>query len=364
MNTPPHNAQRTIAVLGSTGSIGTQTLDVAERLGIRVAALTANRNTALLEAQTRRFRPALAAVAEEGAARDFKVRVADMDVRVVSGADGVLEAAAVPCGTVVNALVGRAGLAPTLRAVSLGRTLALANKESLVCAGERVMSLARETGARILPVDSEHSAIFQCLEGAAGNPVRRILLTASGGPFRGMSREQTRAVTPADALRHPNWSMGAKVTVDSATLMNKGLEYIEAMRLFDLAPEQIRVLVHPQSVVHSAVEFADGAVLAQLGSPDMRLPIQYALTYPARLECPAPRLDLAAIGALTFEEPDVRAFPCLALAMDAAARGDAVCAALCDANESAVARFLRGEIGFLEIYDAVYAAVSANLAKE
>jgi 1-deoxy-D-xylulose-5-phosphate reductoisomerase len=237
--------------------------------------------------------------------------------------------------------------------VRQGRKIALANKESLVCAGIQVMREAKERGAQIIPVDSEHSAIFQCLQSANGNKIKRIILTASGGPFFGKSRAELANMTAADALKHPNWSMGAKITVDSATMMNKGLEFIEAMRLFDVKPEQIRVLVHRQSIVHSAVEFEDGAVIAQLGSPDMRLPIQYALTYPARLPCPAPELDLARIGTLTFDNPDLEAFPCLALAIDTAPRGDEACAKLNDANEAAVARFLRGEIGFLDIYDSV-----------
>ncbi|MDR0862272.1 MAG: 1-deoxy-D-xylulose-5-phosphate reductoisomerase [Oscillospiraceae bacterium] len=338
-----------IALLGSTGSIGTQTLDVCDKLQIPVATLSARRNVALAEEQARRFNVRLVAMRDEAAARDLKSRLADTDTRVVSGESGVLEAAQYDCGTVVNAIVGEAGLAATLAVVELGRTLALANKESLVCAGERVMNLARERGATILPVDSEHSAIFQCLQGANGNKIKRIILTASGGAFRGFTREQMQNVTPEDALRHPNWSMGAKVTIDSATMMNKGLELIEAMHLFGVRAEHVKILVHRQSVVHSAVEFADGAVIAQLGTPDMRLPIQYALTYPARLPCPAPELDLAKLGSLTFEEPDLEAFPCLRLAIETAPRGDRFCAVLNRANETAVERFLRREIAFSDI---------------
>ncbi|MDR0915583.1 MAG: 1-deoxy-D-xylulose-5-phosphate reductoisomerase [Oscillospiraceae bacterium] len=347
-----------VALLGSTGSIGTQTLDVARTHGVAVRALAANSDIATLEAQIREFRPALCAVADEDAARDLRVRVADTATRVLSGSDGVLDAARIDCGAVVNAIVGRAGLAPTIAAIEVGNTLALANKESLVCAGVRVMALAREKRVRILPVDSEHSAIFQCLQGAAGNKVRRVILTASGGPFRGMTRDALRTVTREDALRHPSWSMGAKITVDSATMMNKGLEFIEAMRLFDLEPQQISVVVHPQSVVHSAVEFEDGAVIAQLGTPDMRLPIQYALSYPERLPSPAPTLELAQYGALTFEEPDLDAFPALALAMRCAPLGDEVCGALNDANETAVAQFLSGEIAFYEIFERVNGAIA------
>ncbi|MDR0905535.1 MAG: 1-deoxy-D-xylulose-5-phosphate reductoisomerase [Oscillospiraceae bacterium] len=319
-----------VIILGSTGSIGTQTLDVCETLGIRVAAISGYRNRELLDAQAAKFRPEVVTT-------------------------NPIEALSVEADIVVNAIVGAAGLDATLTAVRQGRRLALANKESLVCAGSLVMSEAKKYGAEIIPVDSEHSAIFQCLRGADGNKVKRIILTASGGAFYGKSREELKNVTVADALKHPNWSMGAKVTVDSATMMNKGLELIEAMHLFGLPPEKIKVLVHRQSVVHSAVEFEDGAVIAQLGSPDMRLPIQYALTYPERLECPAPTLDLAQIGSLTFDEPDLDAFPCLALATETAGRGDAACRAMNDANETAVEKFLAGELAFTGIYEFVRA---------
>jgi 1-deoxy-D-xylulose-5-phosphate reductoisomerase len=319
---------QSVAVLGSTGSIGTQTLEVCEKLGIRVAAISGYRNRELLDAQAAKFKPEIVTTEP-------------------------LEALRVDADIIVNAIVGEAGLEATLAAVRQGRRLALANKESLVCAGGLVMSEAKKYGAEIIPVDSEHSAIFQCLRGADGNRVKRIILTASGGAFYGKSRKELENVTAADALKHPNWTMGAKVTVDSATMMNKGLELIEAMHLFGLPPERIKILVHRQSIVHSAVEFEDGAVIAQLGSPDMRLPIQYALTYPERLECPAPALDLAKIGSLTFEEPDLEAFPCLALATETAARGDAACRAMNGANERAVEKFLAGELAFNDIYEFV-----------
>ncbi|MDR1064758.1 MAG: 1-deoxy-D-xylulose-5-phosphate reductoisomerase [Oscillospiraceae bacterium] len=351
-----------IVLLGSTGSIGTQTLDVCRALGLRVSAFAAGGNIDLLERQATEFHPELVAVCDENAARALETRLRGSGVRVLSGEAGVLEAARLDCGTLVNAVSGSAGLSPTLEAARLGRRIALANKESLVIAGERVMALARETGAEIIPVDSEHSAIFQCLQGAGGNKIKKLILTASGGPFYGETREETlrkmRNATPETALAHPNWSMGAKISVDSATMMNKGLELIEAMRLFDLRADEIEVLIHRQSIVHSAVEFEDGAVIAQLGTPDMRLPIQYALTYPRRLPGAAPTLDLAAVGALTFEKPDMDAFPCLALAYETAGRGDHACRALCEADERAVSMFLAGEIGFLDIGEYVKAALT------
>ncbi|MDR3277479.1 MAG: 1-deoxy-D-xylulose-5-phosphate reductoisomerase [Oscillospiraceae bacterium] len=338
-----------ISVLGSTGSIGTQTLEVAAQLKLPVAALAANRNIELLERQARRFSPKLIAVYDEDAARDLKIRLRDTNIRVASGESGLIAAAEAEAATVVTAVSGNIGLAPTLAAIGAGRRVALANKETLVCAGELVMRAAREKGAELIPVDSEHSAIFQCLQGQ--KEVKKLILTASGGPFRGKSPEELQNVTVEMTLKHPNWSMGKKVTVDSATMMNKGLELIEAMHLFSLPPERISVLVHPQSIVHSLVEFADNAVLAQLGTPDMRLPIQYALTYPARFPSLAMPLDLAAVGALTFEEPDTRAFPCLALAAEAAERGGTAGAILSAANEAAVALFLEGKIGFCRIYE-------------
>ena len=351
-----------LSVLGSTGSIGTQTLEIvrAHREELSVYALCARASVELLERQAREFSPKLAVLLDEDAARELKTRLADTNVEVASGREGVLRAAAEgDSQTVVTALVGTAGLLPTLEAIRAGKRIALANKETLVCAGELVTATAREYGAEIVPVDSEHSAIFQSLLAGKRSELRRILLTASGGPFRGWSREKMRAVTPQMALAHPNWSMGPKVTVDSATMMNKGLELIEAMHLFSVSPEQIRILVHPQSIVHSAVEFEDGSVIAQMGAPDMRIPIQYALTYPNRAESPARKLDLTGIGTLTFEEPDTDAFPCLKLARDAASAGGVACAVLNAANEEAVRLFLDGEIRFYDIPDFVSAAMES-----
>ena len=346
-----------LSLLGATGSIGRQTLDVAENLGLGVCALAAGKRVRELEEAARRFRPRLAVLYDEAAAAELRIRLADTETKVLSGMGGPLEAASMEeADTVLAAMSGAVGLRPALRALEAGKKLALANKETLVCAGNLVTALAKEKGLPLLPVDSEHSAIFQCLQG--GGEVRRILLTASGGPFRTLSGEALKAVTKEDALKHPNWAMGPKITVDSATLMNKGLEFIEAMWLFDLPPEKIKVLVHPQSVVHSAVEFVDGAVIAQLGTPDMRLPIQLALTWPERKPCPAPALDLTKTAPLTFEEPDLRRFPCLALAMACAGhRGTADCAVMNAANEEAVGAFLRGQIGFTQIYDLVAAVL-------
>ena len=346
-----------LSLLGATGSIGRQTLDVAEHLGLGVCALAAGKRVRELEEAARRFRPRLAVLYDEAAAAELKIRLADTETKVLSGMGGLLEAASMEeADTVLAAMSGAVGLYPALRALEAGKKLALANKETLVCAGNLVTALAKEKGLPLLPVDSEHSAIFQCLQG--GGEVRRILLTASGGPFRTLSGEALKTVTKEDALKHPNWAMGPKITVDSATLMNKGLEFIEAMWLFDLPPEKIKVLVHPQSVVHSAVEFVDGAVIAQLGTPDMRLPIQLALTWPERKPCPAPALDLTKTAPLTFEEPDLRRFPCLALAMACAGhRGTADCAVMNAANEEAVGAFLRGQIGFTQIYDLVAAVL-------
>ncbi len=349
----------TLTVLGSTGSIGTQTLEAAELLGLPIAALTANKNAKLLEAQARKFLPKAVALADAEAARDLKTRLADTPVQVLSGSQGVLECAGMEADIVESSLVGVAGLLPTLAAIETGnRRVALANKETLVCAGHIVTEAIREHNCELLPVDSEHSAIFQCLAGGAKSEVRRILLTASGGPFRTLSRDELYAVTPERALRHPNWDMGAKVTVDSASMMNKGLEVIEAMHLFGVAPERITVLVHPQSIVHSAVEFADNSVIAQMGVPDMRLPIQLALTYPARLPSLAGELDLAALGTLTFEKPDLDKFRCLAIALDTAPRTDAAPAVMNAANETAVRAFLEGRIGFMDIPDIVERAIS------
>ena len=351
--------KKTLTVLGSTGSIGTQTLEAAEKLGLPVIALTANKNVKLLEAQARKFAPRAVALADAEAARELKTRLADTAVRVLSGMEGVLACAAMEADIVESSLVGVAGLLPTLAAIRAGnRRVALANKETLVCAGHIVKRELAAHGCELIPVDSEHSAIFQCLRAGERGEVKRILLTASGGPFRTLSKEELAAVTPVRALRHPNWDMGAKVTIDSASMMNKGLEVIEAMHLFDARPEQITVLVHPQSIVHSAVEFTDNAVIAQLGVPDMRLPIQLALTYPARCPSLTGELDLAAVGTLTFEKPDTDKFRCLKIALDAAPRQDAAPAVMNAANEVAVRAFLQEKIGFSAIPEIVERAVS------
>ena len=332
----------TISILGSTGSIGRQTLEVAEELNLRVAALTAHSSVERMEEQVRKFRPALAVMTDEAAAAELKVRLADTDTKVLGGFDALLEAAVCPeADTVVTAVVGMVGLKPTLAAIEAKKRIALANKETLVCAGELVMDEADRYGAEIVPVDSEHSAIFQCLQGCRDrSEIRRLLLTCSGGPFYGKSFPELEGMTRQDALRHPNWTMGAKITVDSATLMNKGLEIIEAMRLYRLPPEQVEAVIHRQSIVHSMVEFRDGAVLAQLGTPDMRLPIRYAMTYPLRAESLAEPLDLLKCPPLTFAEPDMEAFPCLRMAREAAAEGGTACAILNGANEEAVRLFL------------------------
>ena len=342
---------KTISILGATGSIGRQTLDVAEQLGLRVAALTANSNAERLEAQARKFRPRLAVLTDEAAAKDLAVRLADTDIRVLGGPEALLEAAVCPeADTVVTAVVGMVGLKPTLAAIREKKRIALANKETLVCAGQLVMDAADAYGAEIVPVDSEHSAIFQCLQGCADRrEIKRLILTCSGGPFYGMTAEEVGKMTRADALRHPNWTMGPKITVDCATLMNKGLEFIEAMRLYRVTPDQIQVVIHRQSIVHSLVEYRDGAVLAQLGTPDMRLPIRYALTWPHRTQSPAEPLDLLNCPPLTFAPPDLAAFPSLGLAMACARPGGTSCAILKGANEAAVGLFLEGKIGFNQI---------------
>lgn len=353
------NQNRTISILGSTGSIGRQSLEVIAALGFSVGALTAHRSVDLLEQQARQCKPRLVALTDPSAAADLKVRLADTSIRVVSGPEGVTEAATLPeADTVVTAVVGVAGLVPTLAAIDAGKRIALANKETLVCAGELVMQRAREKGAEIIPVDSEHSALFQSLEGNSRGEVKRLILTASGGPFFGKSRAELENVTRVQALKHPNWSMGAKITIDSATMMNKGLEFIEAMRLYEMPPEKISVVIHRESIVHSLVEYCDGAVLAQLGAPDMRLPIQYALTWPERLPGPADTLDLLKCGPLHFASPDLETFPCLALAMGAARTGGTAPAIMNGANEVAVARFLADEISFYDIPRLVEDALS------
>lgn len=350
---------RCISILGSTGSIGRQSLDVIAACGMTVAALTANRDVYRMEEQCRAFRPALAVMMDERAAADLRLRLADTDIRVAAGMDGLIAAATLPAAdTVVTAVVGVVGLRPTLAAIGCGKRIALANKETLVCAGELVMDSADAHGAEIVPVDSEHSAIFQCLQGADRGEVKRLILTASGGPFYGRSRAELEGVTLNEALRHPNWSMGAKITVDSATLMNKGLEFIEAMRLYRLPPEKISIVVHRESIVHSLVEYCDNAILAQLGTPDMRLPIQYALTWPARTAGVAKPLDLLACPSLTFAAPDEEAFPCLRLAKWAAGTGGTATAILNGANEAAVALFLDRKIGFPDIPRLVERALS------
>ncbi len=341
---------RTLSILGSTGSIGRQTLEVAEAGGHKVAALTFGHNVKLAEEQARRFRPRLVATPDEGLAADLKVRLEDTDIRVLGGEEGLVEAASIPeADTAVAAIVGVAGLKPTLAAIDAGKRLALANKETLVCAGELVTARAKARGVDIVPVDSEHSAIFQCLQGAKHKEIRRLIVTASGGPFYGMDRKALSLVTKTDALKHPTWQMGQKITIDSATLMNKGLEVIEAMRLFGVPAERIDVAVHREGVVHSLVEFADGAVLAQLGSPDMRLPIQYALTWPDRTEGIAKPFNLFSCPPLTFRRPDIETFRCLALALRCAKTGGTSTAVLNGANEAAVGLFLEEKIGFLDI---------------
>ena len=342
------------AILGSTGSIGRQSVAVCEHLGIRVSAMTTNRNVDLLLEQAARLKPEYVAAFDEAASAKLREALSGSGITVGAPGEEGLRAAAVWENTdcVVTAVSGAVGLRPTLDAIGAKRRIALANKETLVCAGSIVMARARETGAEIVPVDSEHSAIFQCLNGRRGE-LRKILLTGSGGPFRGWTRERTKDVTPERAVKHPNWSMGAKISVDSATMMNKGLEFIEAMHLFGVTPDDIEVLIHPESVVHSAVELVDGTVIAQLGVPDMSLPIQYALTWPERCESESGRLDLTAMSGLHFMKPDLERMPCLALAMDCARRGGNAPAVMSAANEVAVGMFLSGKLGYNEIYESV-----------
>ena len=343
-----------LSILGATGSIGTQTIDILSSIDAEVVALTTNRNIKLLEQQARALHPKLCVAFDETAAHDLKIALADTDITVMSGMDGLVAAATHPdCDTVVTAVVGMVGLLPTLAAIDAGKDIALANKETLVCAGGLVMEAARKKGVHILPVDSEHSAIFQCVQACQGNPLDKIILTASGGPFFGKTAEELRAVTREQALKHPNWSMGAKITTDSATMMNKGLELIEAMWLYDLPQEKIEIVVHRESIIHSLIEFADGAVLAQLGVPDMRLPIQYALTYPARVPCKVPRLSLAEGGKMTFYPPDDKAFPAMNLARQAASRKGNAGAVLNGANEAAVGLFLSDRLPFWRIPELV-----------
>ena len=350
-----------VTVLGSTGSIGRQSLDIISRMPVKVAALTAGTSVERMAEQCRQFAPELAVMATQEAAEALQKEISDLSVRVAWGEEGLIEAATLDnADCVITAVVGMLGLKPTLAAIRKGKRIGLANKETLVCAGELVMAEAEKFGSEIIPVDSEHSAIFQCLMGVgAKKEIRKLILTCSGGPFYGMDKEQLRHVTKADALKHPNWKMGAKITIDCATLMNKGLEVIEAMRLYRVPAEQVDVLIHRQSIVHSMLETVDGAVMAQLGAPDMRLPIQLALTYPERTDCPVDKLDLTACGSLTFAKPDLDAFPCLALARECALRGGTACPVMNGANEEAVAMFLNDEIGFYDIYDLVKGAVDA-----
>ena len=351
-----------VTILGSTGSIGRQSLDIISRLPeVKVAALTAGTSVQRMAEQCREFRPELAVMATEAAAKELSAEIRDLPIRVEWGETGLLEAASLPAADcVITAVVGMVGLKPTLAAIRAGKRIGLANKETLVCAGELVMAEAEKYHAEIIPVDSEHSAIFQCLMGTGDRKeIKRLILTCSGGPFFGRSREELKTVTQADALKHPNWKMGAKITIDCATLMNKGLEVIEAMRLYRMPLEQVDVVIHRQSVVHSMVEFTDGAVMAQLGTPDMRLPIQLALTYPQRIPSPVEPLDLLTCGPLTFCKPDMENFPCLALAYECAKKGGTACPAMNGANEEAVAMFLRNEIGFYDIYHLVSQAVEA-----
>lgn len=351
-----------IAILGSTGSIGTQTLEVARNNGdLEITALAAGSNIDLLERQIREFRPPLAAVWTEEKAKELRIRTADLDVKIVSGMEGLLEVAAQPESEIlVTAIVGMIGIRPTIAAMKAGKDIALANKETLVTAGHIIMPLAKEKGVRILPVDSEHSAIFQCLNGENRVQLKKILLTASGGPFRGKKKEELKNVQVEDALKHPNWHMGRKITIDSATLVNKGLEMMEARWLFGVEPDNIQIVVQPKSIIHSMVEFVDGAVIAQLGTPDMKLPIQYALYYSERRYLPGDRLDFWTLGQITFEKPDMENFPGLRLAFDAAAAGGSLPTVYNAANERAVAMFLEKKIGFLEIPEIIQSCMEAH----
>ena len=348
-----------VSILGSTGSIGRQSLDIIRGLDVKVAALTAGTSVERMAEQCREFHPGLAVMATQEAAEVLKNELSDMDITVMWGEEGLIRAASIEeADCVITAVVGMVGLKPTLAAIHARKRIGLANKETLVCAGELVMTEAEKYGCEIIPVDSEHSAIFQCLMGSRDKrEVKKLILTCSGGPFCGKTREELMSVTKGDALRHPNWKMGPKITIDCSTLMNKGLEVIEAMRLYGLPLEQVDVVIHRQSIVHSLVEYVDGAVMAQMGSPDMRLPIQLAMTYPERTVCPVDPLDLTACGPLTFCKPDLEAFPCLALAYRCAKLGGTACAVMNGANEAAVALYLDDKIGFYDIYDLVSGAV-------
>jgi len=349
---------KAISILGSTGSIGKQTINVAKRLHLPVKAISVQKSVALAEQQARELHPELVAVFDHDAAVELRSRLSDTDIRVAEGEEGLIEAATIPTADcVVTAVSGAIGLKPTLAAIDTGRRIALANKETLVCAGDIVMARAKEKGAEILPVDSEHSAIFQCLTGRAPGELRKILLTGSGGPFRGKAIDELEHITPEQAVKHPNWSMGAKISVDSATMMNKGLEFIEAMHLFACRPEDIEVIVHPESIIHSMVELVDGSVIAQLGVPDMELPIQLALTYPERAASDSDRLDFFSLGKMTFEKPDLKKLPCLDMAIQSAKIGGTATTVLSAANEVAVALFLNHQIGYNQIYRSVAEAL-------
>ena len=345
---------QSLSILGSTGSIGTQALAVCKAHNFQVCGLAAFRNVDLLEQQTREFHPKKICIFQEDLYRELKARLSDCKVEILTGLEGLCELASMEgVDTVLNSVMGMIGLRPTLAAVQAKKKVALANKETLVTGGKLVIEAAKENGVSILPVDSEHSAIFQCLQGNRASQLRKIILTASGGPFFGKTREELRSVTVQDALNHPNWSMGAKITVDSATLMNKGLEFIEAMWLFDLKPEQIEIIVHRESVIHSAVEYVDHSVIAQLGVPDMKIPIQYALTYPERVDCPTKELSLLDYGTLSFAKPDLETFTCLQTCIDAITQGGLLPTVVNGANEQAVALFLEGKISFLQIGELV-----------
>ncbi len=354
-----------ISVLGSTGSIGTQTLEIARyNQDIGITALAAGSNVELLEKQVREFHPKIACLWKEEAARELKRRIRDLDVKVVSGMEGLMEAACEPeAQIVVTAVVGMIGIRPTIAAMEAGKDIALANKETLVTAGHIIMPLAKEKGVKILPVDSEHSAIFQCLQGAGENRIHKILLTASGGPFRGRSREQLAGVQPEDALKHPNWSMGRKITIDSSTMVNKGLEVMEAHWLFDVDMDQVQVVIQPASVIHSMIEYEDGAVIAQLGTPDMKLPIQYALYYPERRFLPGDRLDFTKLKEITFDEPDMETFRGLKLAYEAGKAGGSLPTVFNAANELAVSLFLEKKIPYLAITDLIQGTMENHKRK-
>lgn len=352
--------KKKVVILGSTGSIGTQALEVVKNLGYTVSALSAHSNVELLERQAREFSPESVCVSDESRYNELKIRLADTKIKILSGETGMCEIAAEGGHEIVlTSVVGRCGLIPTVAAIKAGKDIALANKETLVCAGEIIMELSKKHNVNILPVDSEHSAIFQCLRGNNRNEIKKILLTASGGPFYGKNRNELENVTVKDALKHPNWNMGAKITVDSATLMNKGLEFIEAMRLFSVSAEQIEVVVHRESIIHSMVEYIDNSIMAQMGSADMRTPIQFALTYPERTCGPSKPLDIFKTGNLTFSKPDTDTFVCLRLAIDAAKSKGTSTAALNAANEALVDLFLKEKIKFLQIGD-IAGEVMAN----